>query len=544
MRKKKCDKYDFVYWKYDGGQIGSFLTKKYKGIKHLRDYKSPFLFKKKIKPNKHSKEIEKLAKREKGRIRDCIKLNLSIATTGYLSKCKKKKRSEMDRYYEEFTKMFSPEKGQEAKTFIARLLAVVLSSYFIRDAFNQKTVFNMYPLPSTSTALCVLIQNRVSDDAIYTLRMLCNSMMVSTVNKKSGGFKIKAPTVLPVDGKRELLADAWLRPKRLKTDFKWPAPYRDMAVMLDGRFFQKSDMKNFLLVNPWCTAVIYNSKIEHTHLCIKLNGNDVLDQMEIDWDTDAVNKLIAGYIPFVQGAFEKHSHKGAAQIRSYTDIWNEAGEYLNNYITTKKGREIGYAERFKQRILLSALLSFVDFISSSCNISPDDVQNLKRELLTALLPGCCPSKSEEEVQVIQFPAFDEILKELISLDNMKHFYPIIKRGQVHPTELSDGTEVWGYVRRYKDEKSQEKEINIAFFGDTLIKIVEEKYPQCGYFGNVLTCVIKSELAYLHKTHNIRCRTAEGKKQNTISGYRLILDKVPVSEEVKQAFRQMLPEKAK
>ena len=339
MRKKKCDKYDFVYWKYDGGQIGSCLTKKYKGIKHFWDCKSPFLFKKKIKPNKHSKEIEKLAKREKGRIRDCVKLNLSIVATDYLSKSKKKK-SDMDKCYEEFAKMFSPEKGQKAQMFIAKLLAVVLSSYFIRDAFNQETVFNMYPLSSTSAAFCVLIRNRMSDDAVYTLRKLCHSMMVSTVDKKNGEFKIKAPTALPVDGKRELLADAWLRPKRLKTDFKWPAPYRDMAVMLDGRFFKKSDMKNFLLINPWCTAVIYNSKIEHTHLCIKLNGNDVLDQMEINWHTDAVNKLITNYIPFVQGAFEKYSHKGAAQIRSYTDIWNEAGGYLNNYITTKKAERL------------------------------------------------------------------------------------------------------------------------------------------------------------------------------------------------------------
>ena len=127
---------------------------------------------------------------------------------------------------------------------------------------------------------------------------------------------------------------------------------------------------------------------------------------------------------------------------------------------------------------------------------------------------------------------------------MNHFYPITKKGQVHPTQQPDGTEIWGYVREYKDEESNKKEINIAFFRDVLIKIVEEKYPKCGYFGNVLTCVIKSELAYLHKTHNIRCRTAEGKKQNTISGYRLILDKVPVSEEVKQAFRQMLSKNAK
>ena len=172
------------------------------------------------------------------------------------------------------------------------------------------------------------------------------------------------------------------------------------------------------------------------------------------------------------------------------------------------------------------------------------MQNLKRELLTALLPGCCPSKSEEEVQVIHFPAFDEILRELISPENMNHFYPITKKGQVHPTQQPDGTEIWGYVRKYRDEESNKKKINIAFFRDVLIKIVEEKYPQCGNFGEVLAVIRKRNPAYLHKTPNIKCRTAKGEEQRTILACRLILDELPISDEVKQAFRQMLPKNDK
>ena len=38
-------KYDFVYWKYDGGQIGSFLTEEYDPIMPSLDYKRTDFFK-------------------------------------------------------------------------------------------------------------------------------------------------------------------------------------------------------------------------------------------------------------------------------------------------------------------------------------------------------------------------------------------------------------------------------------------------------------------------------------------------------------------
>lgn len=536
------EKYDFLYWKYDGGQVGSLLVPDH-SLPRL-DCICPDFFKNDLKPNKHSKEIKNLERRNKIKVDDRIREDLPVGASSYFKayekKKKKKNRPDINKCYKEFAKMFSSEKGTKAQIFIAKLLAVVLSSYFIGGALQKKTVVNTYPLPSISAALCAMVRKHGSDDEPYTLRQLCSSLMVSTTSKKNKKFKIKAPTVLPINGKQRILDEAWLRPRKYKGDYKWPAPYRDMPVMLDGRFFQKSDMKNFLHVNPWCTTVIYGSKFEHTRLCIELDGKDMLDKLEIDWDIDAVNKLIARYIPFVHSSFGKHSGADNARASSYVDIWAEAGEYLNNYMT-KKGGEIGYAERFKQRILLSALISFVDFLYYSCDISFSDACDLKRELLEALLPGCCPPKPEEELQAIQYPSFDEIVKELISLENQKHFYPITEKGQVYPSELPDGTEIWGYVKSYRDKKSTEDAINIAIFQDTLIKLVGEKYPQCGYFGNVLTRVKKSKPAYLHDTHNIRCRTTEGKELKTISGVRLILDELPISTEVKEAFAQMLTE---
>lgn len=70
--------------------------------------------------------------------------------------------------------------------------------------------------------------------------------------------------------------------------------------------------------------MIYGSKFEHTRLCIELDGKDVLDKLEIDWDIDAVNKLIARYIPFVHNSFGKHSGADNARASSYVEIWAEA----------------------------------------------------------------------------------------------------------------------------------------------------------------------------------------------------------------------------
>ena len=100
------------------------------------------------------------------------------------------------------------------------------------------------------------------------------------------------------------------------------------------------------------------------------------------------------------------------------------------------------------------------------------------------------------------------------------------------------------IKLYKDNKRNEKKINVSFFQDTLIRIVQEKYPQCGNFGEVLIDIRKRKPAYLHETPNIKCRTVEDEEQNTISGCRLILDELPISEETKDAFRQMLSQRAK
>ncbi|WP_297241880.1 hypothetical protein [uncultured Flavonifractor sp.] len=535
-------KYDFLYWKYDGGQVGSLLVLDY-SLPRL-DCRCPDFFKNGMKPNKHSKEIKDLERRNKIKVDDRIREDLPVGASSYFKEYEKKKnRPDINKCYKEFMKMFSSEKGTKAQMFIAKLLAVVLSSYFIGGALQKKSVVNTYPLPNISAALYAVVRKHGSDEEPYTLRQLCRSLMVSTTSRKNKKFKVKAPTVLPVNGKQSILDEAWLRPRKYKGDYKWPAPYRDMAVMLDGRFFRRSDINDFLSLNPWCTAVIYTNKFEHTRFGVKLDGKDVLDQLDIDWDIDAVNRLIARYIPYIYSTFDTRSSVNFMQLHPYVEVWAEAGIYLNKYMNNRPKTEgrMGYSERFKQRILLSALISFVDFLHRYCDISLSDACDLKRELLEALLPGCCPPKPEEGLQVIQYPSFDEIVKELISLENQKHFYPITEKGQVYPTELPDGTDIWGYVKLYKDKESDEKKINISFFQETLIHLVQEKYPQYGYFGKTLTNIRKEKTVYLHKTPSIKCRTVEGGKQESIPGCRLILDELPVSTEVKEAFAQMLTE---
>ena len=96
-------KYDFVYWKYDGGQIGSFLTEEYDPIMPSLDCKRTDFFKKEMKPNKHNKILmEELAQSKKIKIRDCVQLKLPIDGTSYLSKGKKKTKLDIDECYKEF----------------------------------------------------------------------------------------------------------------------------------------------------------------------------------------------------------------------------------------------------------------------------------------------------------------------------------------------------------------------------------------------------------------------------------------------------------
>ena len=144
-------KYTFVYWQYDGKQVGSFLIRKYDSV-IIMDSRCPKYFKKEVRPNKNNEEIKKLAQHEKVKIKKCKKLELPIGIRHYLS-THKKKQVDMSYCYEEFIRMFSSEKGTKTKMFIAKLLAVILSSYFIRGTLEQKIVQNMYPIHNGSAAL-------------------------------------------------------------------------------------------------------------------------------------------------------------------------------------------------------------------------------------------------------------------------------------------------------------------------------------------------------------------------------------------------------
>ena len=116
--------YDFVYWRYDGGQVGSLLLWQY--VMPKEDCKCPDFFKKEIRPNKNDKVIKDLAKHEKIKIRNCIPLDLPVGITNFSSKNKKKKWPDMSECYKEFAKMLFLEKGSKTQMFITKFLDVVL----------------------------------------------------------------------------------------------------------------------------------------------------------------------------------------------------------------------------------------------------------------------------------------------------------------------------------------------------------------------------------------------------------------------------------
>lgn len=463
--KKKAKKATSIplCWEYDNGQWGLILGSPPEGVKsHIK----PVLFKSESDLDNRIRQLGTIMERREVKLKKATVRSLPVGLSAYRNKYTNQRfafDSEKRSRFEAFCRMLHANGDFDARSAIVKVLATVLSGYFIRAAVKEQAVYLSYPIAQEVGAPYMYIKGGAGD-GVLRLRDICASVMVSTAGEDEI-FSVHAPLLLHKleNAKIDCLAYLEIKDKDYK-GYKWPAPYCDTSVFLDR--FSKSEVDKFLNRNPWCAGIIYGlygRKYVHPfRLEVEIQDNKVLDEIEVNWNVEQVNIFIQAYVAYISKNFFEQG--------SFLDIWKAAGEYFAIPIEYGYGEQKRRktAEEFKNRILLTGLLGLVKFIEESGVAKKEEAEALKEIFVTTICPDYHIGEDGEVAPPPKEPTFRQAIETIITTENLKYFYPITNRGRVWPKKTSDGEKIWGYVRKYGNNKTALKEINVVILRDVLI----------------------------------------------------------------------------
>lgn len=156
--------------------------------------------------------------------------------------------------------------------------------------------------------------------------------------------------------------------------------------------------------------------------------------------------------------------------------------------------------------------------------------------------GCAHAKfyRAKHQRPSEAPSLDTIVKQLITHENLCHFYPITNRGQVWPSVMPDGKELWGYLKNYRGRDDTESEPFLVIFRTTLLTLVNKLYPEFRPQSDILDFVRKEQHDYLHPTGNVRCKMSKNIHGHvSITAYRMKLNELPIDADIIQEYLDTL-----
>lgn len=254
--------------------------------------------------------------------------------------------------FAEFRKLTLEDGSQTERLSVLKIICVILSSYIIRPMLDVPEILETYRLDKKE--LRALHVNVVKGENAYSdLKLICQSMIIRTSAKEDDYFQLTAPTIISPDTEQPILQLAHLDINGCK-EYHWPAPYCDTSVLLDARNLKAKDMAAFAKQNRWCSCIIYGKKQNET--CVFGYGEDikgeVLTNILPDLDIHAIQGLIKEYVINTPALFENKSE-------ALIPMWMQSGLYLGKYMDAHKDVKWKDSAKFKVRIEITALLSFL-----------------------------------------------------------------------------------------------------------------------------------------------------------------------------------------
>ena len=375
------------------------------------------------------------------------------------------------------------------------------------------------------------------ENAYSDLKLICQSMVTRTSAKENDYFQLMAPTIISPETEQPIGELAYLDVNGCK-EYHWPAPYRDTAVLLDSRNLKTKDMESFARTNPWCSCIIYGKKQSETSVFgygEDIKG-EVLTNLLPDLDVDAIQRLVRAYVISTPPLFRN-------KLETLIKIWMQSGSYLENYMNAHRSVKLKDSHKFKYRIEVTALLSFLNFVQEQCSVSEDDMADFRDSLLNVLLPGCLEEKQADAIahpSRLPQKAFDAVLQKLLTEENLNHIFPLPdKNGAVWPLETEHDDPIWGYIKFFNWQKNDlEKSACLVFPREQLLQAVKCSVPDADAFTDVLASFQKEKPAYMHPTMNAKIKYNGEDKSASRTAYRLYIAELPIDENIKSRLLEM------
>lgn len=438
--------------------------------------------------------------------------------------------------FAEFRKLTLEDGSQTERLSVLKIICVILSSYMIRPMLDIPEILETYRLDKKELrAFHVNISK--GENAFYTLKQICQSMIVCTSAKKDDRFQLTAPTIISPDAEQPILELAHLDISGCK-EYHWPAPYCDTSVLLDGRNLKAKDMIEFAKINPWCSCIIYGKKQSEPN--IFGYGEDIKGEVLVDIlsdiDTDAIRQLVKAYAISTPNLSRDKSEE-------LIKIWMQSGLYLERYLNAHKSVKLKDSGKFKYRIEVTALLSFLNFVQENCSLPGEDMANFRDSLLDVLLPGCLMEKPTDTASLQSrslLEIFDWVLQKILIEENLKYIVPLPdKYSAVWPLETEHGDPIWGYIKFYEWQKNDlGKSACLVFPRKQLLQAVKCSVPNADAFIDVLASFQKEKPAYMHPTMNAKIKYNGEDKSASRTAYRLYIAELPIDENIKSRLLEM------
>lgn len=267
---------------------------------------------------------------------------------------------------------------QEVVRLFSLVLAGFISRQFLKQAATISSVCNRAPIVS-------VIPQKGYYGGYPQLEYLFRAFAVDT--EAEGNLEVNTSAVLP-DGRddRKLIDGAYIQINGDMNEKRFPAQYRDQAVLIHTRFFSMKDIRKFVNRNRWAAIFLFGKNQPKDLLgVVTLDANKMGFPKEKP-ETEEVRSLICRFVQWLG------NEKKQRQIQM--NLWEDAARddiYRFFLAAESTGANVQIEEEISV-IQLAAIHAFLAFCSWEEGIDAKKCATLLEKLGNALLPG---SQTEE-----------------------------------------------------------------------------------------------------------------------------------------------------
>lgn len=300
---------------------------------------------------------------------------------------------------------------------VIQLFSLILTGYTSELLLEYESCPSLF----CSRAPVVLVE-RHKTDFTGGFEHLANIVRCLTVDTSSDGkLRHHNPVVLPDEFFCETIEEcSYIRIKGDKSKRKFPAQYRDTAVLIHNDFFKKADIENFVHRNPWASIFLFNKKNAERHTAsIKLNMN-LMNLAVRNWDTIEsikacvqIHDLMKYFVYWLSEVYLREDI--SARVRYWIRFGINAVQRYNYAHVKTRERIIQGSEKRYFWIQAASLRLFLDFCTEEAIIDEKTQEEMWNRWCNSLIPGSRNEEIYEQEQEKQRQEKDNERNEVFEL---------------------------------------------------------------------------------------------------------------------------------